>query len=117
MRNIMSLVAVVAAAAAHPGNAHAAEPKELPRCEKALKIIHVAPSQSEIMHRPAGRVVVEFNVDVLGYVSDPLVVESSNSRLNDEALKSVVLWRYAAPARECRHQISITYQSKDAGDA
>jgi TonB family protein len=95
----------------------AAELQDLPRCERSIKIIHteLAPLQTE--HPGAGRVELEFTIDALGYVSDPAVVQSTVPRLNKEALKSVVLWRYVPPSSRCRHRTSITYELKDAEDA
>jgi TonB family protein len=95
----------------------AAESQELPRCVQDLKIIHseLAPLQTE--HPSEGRVELEFTIDALGYVSDPVVVQSTAPRLNREALRSIVLWRYVPPSSKCRHRTSITYQLKDAEDA
>lgn len=110
---LWSVVTVAAAI----GRIDAAEADVLPRCAKGMKIIHAEPAPPETMHPATGRVVIEFTVDVLGYVSDPRVVESSNPRLDQEALRTVVLWRYIAPAARCRHETSITYQVKSAEDA
>lgn len=99
------------------GRITAAEADVLPRCAKAMEIIHAEPAPSELMHPATGRVVIEFTVDVRGYVSDPRVVESSSPGLDQEALRTVVLWRYTAPTTRCRHETSITYKVKGAEDA
>jgi TonB family protein len=95
----------------------AAEPRDLPSCVKGIKIIQseAAPLQTE--HPLRGRVELEFTIDALGYVSDPVVVQSTAPRLNKEALKSIVLWRYVPSSSKCRHRASITYEIKDARDA
>jgi TonB family protein len=95
----------------------AAEPQELPRCEKSIKFIHLEQAPVQTDHLPTGRVELEFTIDALGYVSDPVVLQSTAWRLNKEALKSAVLWRYAPPNSKCRHRTSITFELKDAQDA
>jgi TonB family protein len=95
----------------------AAEPQELPRCEKSIKFIHLEQAPVQTDHLSTGRVELEFTIDSLGYVSDPVVLQSTAPRLNKEALKSAVLWRYAPPNSKCRHRTSITFELKDAQDA
>jgi TonB family protein len=94
----------------------AAKPQVLPRCEKNIKIIHAEPAPLQTEHPPTGRVELEFTIDALGYVSDPTIVQSTEPRLNKEALKSVVLWRFAPPTSKCRHRTSVIYEIKDAVD-
>ena len=117
MRVSSPVVWSVLTAAVALGRIAAAEADVLPRCAKGMKIIHAEPAPPETMHPATGRVVIEFTVDVLGYVSDPRVVESSSPRLDQEALRTVVLWRYTAPTARCRHETSITYEVKGAEDA
>jgi TonB family protein len=95
-------------------SACAAESHELPRCEKSIRIIHSELAPLQIEHPPTGRVELEFTIDALGYVSDPVVVQSTKPRLNREALRSVVLWRYAPPSSKCRHRSSVTFEIKGA---
>lgn len=95
----------------------AGESQGLPRCEKSIKIIQAESVPLQMEHPPTGRVELEFTIDALGYVSDPVVVQSTERRLDKEALKSVVLWRYARPSSKCRHRASVTYEIKDREDA
>jgi TonB family protein len=95
----------------------AAELHDLPSCVKGIKIIHSELAPLQIHHPPRGRVDLEFTIDALGYVSDPVVTQSTAPRLDKEAMASVVLWRYEAPSSKCRHRASITYEFKDAEDA
>lgn len=117
MRVSSCVVSSVLTVAVAFGKIEAAEADVLPRCTKGMKLIQAEPAPPEAAHPAAGRVVIEFTVDVLGYVSDPRVVESSNRRLDQEALRTVVLWRYTAPTARCRHETSITYEIKGAEDA
>ena len=112
--SILLLVLPVAMACA---GVSAAESHELPRCEKSTKIIHSELAALQIEHPPTGRVELEVTIDALGYVSDPVVVQSTEPRLDREALRSVVLWRYAPPSTKCRHRTSVTYEIKDPADA
>jgi len=98
MRLNSSLLVLITVAIAC-ARASATESQELPRCEKSIRILHseLAPLQME--HPPTGRVELEFTIDPLGHVSDPVVVRSTEPRLDREALRSVVLWRYAPPSR------------------
>jgi TonB family protein len=98
-------------------SASATESHELPRCEKSIRIIHSELAPLKIEHPPTGRVELEFTIDALGYVSDPVVVQSTQPRLDREALRSVVLWRYAPPSGKCRHRTSVTYEIKDSEGA
>lgn len=95
----------------------AAELQELPRCEKSIGIINAEPAPLQTEHPATGRVELEFTIDALGYVSSPVVVKSTEPRLDKEALKSVALWRYVPPNSKCRHRTSVTYELKDAEDA
>lgn len=94
----------------------AAEPPDLPRCETSIMVLHteLAPLQTE--HPRTGRVDLEVTIDALGHVSDPVVVQSSEPRMNREALRSVVLWRFAPPSSKCRHPISVEYEIRDEED-
>jgi TonB family protein len=113
--SILLLVLPVAMACA---GVNAAESHELPpRCEKSIKIIRSELAALQIEHPPTGRVELEFTIDALGYVSDPVVVQSTEPRLDKEALRSVVLWRYAPPSTKCRHRTSVTFEIKDRADA
>ena len=116
MRLNSSTHLLVLAVAMFCASAGAAEPQELPRCEKSLKIIHTEPAPLQTEHPRTGRVELEVTIDALGYVSDPFVVQSTEPRMNKEALKSVVLWRFAPPNGKCRHRTSVTYEIKDAED-
>jgi TonB family protein len=107
---ILVLMLTVAMACA---SASAAESQELPRCEKSIRIIHTELAPLQMEHPPTGRVELEFTIDPLGHVSDPFVVQSTEPRLDREALRSVVLWRYAPPSSKCRHRTSVTYEIKD----
>jgi TonB family protein len=112
--SILLLVLPVAMACA---GVSAAESPELPRCEKSIKLIHSELAALQIEHPPTGRVELEFTIDALGYVSDPVVVQSTEPRLDREVLRSVVLWRYAPPSTKCRHRTSVAYEIKDPADA
>jgi TonB family protein len=94
----------------------AAESQELQRCEKSIKVINAELAPLQTHHPPEGRVELEFTIDASGYVSDPVVVKSTDPRLSKEALRSVALWRYVPPNNKCRHGTSITFQIKDAED-
>ena len=109
-RSIFLLVLPVAMPCA---SVSAAGSHALPRCEKSIKIIHSELTPLQMEHPPTGRVELEFTIDALGYVSDPIVVLSTAPRLDREALRSVVLWRYAPPSSKCRHRTSVTYEMKD----
>jgi TonB family protein len=98
-------------------NVTAAESYDLPPCAKDIRIMHFGQAPLEIHHPPAGRVDLEFTIDALGYVSDPVVMQSTAPRLNKAAMDSVVLWRYVPPSSKCRHRASITYRFTDAADA
>ena len=98
-------------------SASAAESHELPRCEKSIRIIHSELAPLQMHHPPTGRFELEFTIDPLGQVSDPVVVQSTERRLDREALRSVVLWRYAPPSSKCRHRTSVTYEIKDRDGA
>jgi len=95
----------------------AAELHGLPRCVNGIKVIHSELAPLEIHHPRRGRVDLEFTIDALGYVSDPVVVRSTAPRLDKEAMASVVLWRYEPPSSKCRHRASISYEFKHAEDA
>jgi TonB family protein len=98
-------------------SASAAESPELPRCENSIRILHSELAPLQIEHPPTGRVELEFTIDPSGHVSDPVVVQSTEPRLDREALRSVVLWRYARPSSKCRHRTSVTYEIKDRDGA
>ena len=111
IRVLMLTVAMACASAS------AAESHELPRCEKSIRIIRSELAPLQMHHPPTGRVELEFTIDPLGHVSDPVVVQSTERRLDREALRSVVLWRYAPPSSKCRHRTSVTYEIKDRDGA
>ncbi len=69
-------------------SASAAESPELPRCENSIRILHSELAPLQIEHPPTGRVELEFTIDRLGNVSDPVVVQSTEPRLDREALRS-----------------------------
>lgn len=85
-----------------------------PRCNEDIKIISAETAPLYSTRAPTGQVVLEFTVDELGFVSEPRVVESSNARLNQEALTSVVLWRYVAPGKQCRQRATVTYKISES---
>ena len=78
-RNIC-IVLLALAVATPSASAGAAESQDLPRCVKDLKIVRseLAPLQTE--HPPSGQVELEFTIHALGYVSAPVVVESTAPR-------------------------------------
>jgi TonB family protein len=86
----------------------------VPKCDVRTKLIHAESPEIEMEHMPEGRVLVEFTVDVLGYVSDPKVIESSDKRLNEPSMKAVLRWRFVPPPNACRHQAPITYRIEDS---
>ena len=100
MRLNSSLLVLITVAIAC-ARASATESQELPRCEKSIRILHseLAPLQME--HPPTGRVELEFTIDPLGHVSDPVVVRSTEPRLDREALRSVVLLALCAAKQAC----------------
>lgn len=117
MRVNSSIILLGISVAMACSSAGAAELNDLPRCVNGIKIIHSELVPLQIHHPPRGRVDLEFTIDALGYVSDPVVMQSTAPRLDREALASVVLWRYEPPSSKCRHRASISYEFKDAEDA
>ena len=103
-------------AASLPAGAWASDPPTLATCDQRMKIIVAEPAENDTLHMPEGRVLVEFTVDVLGYVSDPRIIESADKRLNELSLQSVLRWRFSPPPRTCRHRVSITHRIDDSED-
>jgi hypothetical protein len=109
-----SLATLLAAWLAMPcASAWSSEPSSLPRCEKDIKIIHQETGISRTHHPQSARIELEFTIDILGHVSDPVVVHSTQAHMNKEALATIVLWRYARPSHKCRHYAVITYRLVD----
>ncbi|HEY7640370.1 MAG TPA: energy transducer TonB [Steroidobacteraceae bacterium] len=86
---------------------------DLPRCEKSLKVAQLPEADyPPLDHMVEGTVLVEFTVDVGGQVSDATIVETSNRRLNDEALRQIGRMRFTPPQQACRHQMPLKFQLK-----
>jgi TonB family protein len=98
---------MITVAAALATGAAADDQAVLPKCDMRTKLTYLEPSETERLHMPAGHVLVEFNIDGLGHVSDPKVIESSDKRLNEPSLKSVLRWRFVPPPKACRHKMTI----------
>ena len=87
-----------------------AETALLPACDgPAMQLVHYEIVAIDDSQSPAGDVIVEFTVDAAGEVSDPKILNASNPRLEDYALRSATLWRYVAPAMPCRHRMQVLF--------
>jgi TonB family protein len=107
MRTVPIAMLALAALIASNGGAETAP---LPACSgPAMRLVHYETVAIEHSQSVAGDVIVEFTVDASGQVTDPKILNASDARLEDYALRSATLWRYVAPATPCRHRMQVLF--------
>lgn len=74
-----------------------------------MKLLHYETVAIDDPRSPAGDVIIEFTVDASGRVSAPTILNASDARLEDYALRSAPLWRYVAPPLACRHRMQVLF--------
>jgi TonB family protein len=87
----------------------AAGAEELKACDPEPKLLHSDSTYKESRIPHTGMVVLRITVDTTGAVSQPTIISSTDSWLDDWAQDSARLWRYSPTEHTCTLKITLRY--------